>query len=120
LVDLYHRADCFINASLYEGISNSMLEAMACGLPVVASNVSGNNELVIDGETGYLFDLSLPDRCGDSLVRLAADRSLAVRLGTQARRRVATMFSWNRVSDEYLSFFNRQQRDPPYALHETI
>jgi glycosyltransferase involved in cell wall biosynthesis len=107
LVPLYHQAHCFINVSLYEGVSNSMLEAMACALPVIASNVIGNNEVVVNGETGYLFDLGVPEQCGDRLVQLASCRETAIAMGSKARERAVKMFSWDHVADTYLSFFNR-------------
>jgi glycosyltransferase involved in cell wall biosynthesis len=62
LPQVYQSADCLVNPSLYEGMPNAVLEAMACGLPVVASKVPGNDALVLDGETGFLFELEEPAR----------------------------------------------------------
>src|SRR5207245_2833077 len=50
LIKLYQSVDCFVYPSLYEGLPNTILEAMACGLPVVASDIPGNNELVVHSE----------------------------------------------------------------------
>lgn len=102
LIALYQRADCFVNPSLYEGLPNTVLEAMACGLPVVASRVPGNDVLVADHETGLLFDLEQPRQLGTALRRLLDDREAARRMGAEGRARVAERFSWQAVAAEYL------------------
>ena len=61
LREIYRSSDCFVNPSLYEGMPNVVLEAVACGLPVIASRVAGNDAVVRDGETGRLFDLGDPE-----------------------------------------------------------
>jgi glycosyltransferase involved in cell wall biosynthesis len=84
-------------ASEFEGMSNSVMEAMAAGVPVVASDIPPNRELVANGETGYLV------RVGDSVGiaqftdRILADPSLAERLGTAGRERMRTQFSIDRM-----------------------
>ena len=55
MVDIYHMADCFVLASFREGLSRSIMEAMACGLPCIVANIRGNRDLV-DREGGFLFD----------------------------------------------------------------
>src|SRR6202035_2478009 len=84
-------------ASEFEGMSNSIMEAMAAGVPVVASDIPPNRELVVNGETGYLV------RVGDSVGmaqftdRILADASLAKRLGAAGRERMRTNFSIDRM-----------------------
>jgi glycosyltransferase involved in cell wall biosynthesis len=84
-------------ASEFEGMSNSVMEAMAAGIPVVASDIPPNRELLVDGETGYLV------RVGDSVGmaqftdRILADPSLAQRLGAAGRDRMRTDFSIDRM-----------------------
>jgi glycosyltransferase involved in cell wall biosynthesis len=102
---LYQKADCLINPSLYEGMPNAVLEAMACGLPVIASNVTGNNELVRHGETGYLFDLDKPDVFQSSLKSLLENPDKAREFGLAGRHRVVTEYSWQRVAKAYLALF---------------
>ena len=70
LPQIYQSADCLVNPSLYEGMSNVVLEAMACGVPVIASRVPGNDELVLDGDTGFLFDLREPAALVSALAQL--------------------------------------------------
>ena len=107
LPQMYQSADCLVNPSLYEGMSNVVLEAMACGLPVIASRVPGNAELVGEGETGFLFDLQEPDSLMNAIGQLMNDRDLCARLGAAARNRVTKNFSWSNVARAYLALFPR-------------
>ncbi len=85
--------DVFWIASDFEGQSNSVMEAMAAGLPVIASDIPPNRELVIDGETGFLVKVG--DRVGFQQFadRLLADPELARRLGDAGRERMRQHFS---------------------------
>ena len=85
--------DLFWIASDFEGQSNSIMEAMAAGLPVLASDIPPNRELVIDGETGFLVKIG--DRAGFQQFtdRLLADPDLARRLGNAGRERMRQHFS---------------------------
>lgn len=102
---LYLSADCFFNPSLYEGMPNTVLEAMACGLPVVASDIPGNNDLVRHGETGFLIDLNSPNKCVGVLKTLLEKPALATSMGKKGREWVVKDFTWNKVAKEYLSLF---------------
>jgi glycosyltransferase involved in cell wall biosynthesis len=102
---VYQSADCLVNASQYEGMPNIILEAMACGLPVIASRVPGNDELVRNGATGFLFDLQEPDSLMKAIGQLMNDRDLCARLGAAARNRVTKNFSWSNVAQAYLALF---------------
>ena len=105
LSTIYQQADCFINPSLYEGMPNTVLEAMASGLPIIASNVLGNDELVRHGETGYLFNLDRPDEFQQSLKDLLENPDKARRFGLTGRRRVEIEYSWHQVAQEYIALF---------------
>ena len=85
--------DLFWIASDFEGQSNSIMEAMAAGLPVIATDIPPNRELVIDGETGFLVKVG--DRAGFQQFadRLLADPDLARRLGNAGRERMRQHFS---------------------------
>jgi glycosyltransferase involved in cell wall biosynthesis len=74
-------------------MSNSLLEAMAAGRPVVATRVGGNPEVVVDGETGLLVPPREPRALADAVLRLLRDPALAGRLGEAARRRVESQFT---------------------------
>ncbi len=105
LLEIYQRADVVVNPSHYEGMPNVVLEAMACGLPVVASDVPGNNTLVRPGQTGFLFTLNDGPGLMAALRALRADPVLARTLGENARQRVQTEFSWRKVAQCYLELF---------------
>jgi glycosyltransferase involved in cell wall biosynthesis len=98
----YRRAHVFVNPSRYEGMPNTVLEAMACAVAVVASRVGGNEDLVIEGETGFLFDPAAPEQLTAALQRLRLDPALRRELGARGRRRVVDAFSWPRVAAQYL------------------
>jgi glycosyltransferase involved in cell wall biosynthesis len=104
---VYQAADCLVNPSLYEGMPNVVLEAMACGLPVVASKVPGNEELVLEGETGFLFGLGDGDRLLLAIRKLMRNHQLCHDLGSAGRRRAVSEFSWRTVTQDYLKLFSR-------------
>ncbi|MDE2290586.1 MAG: glycosyltransferase, partial [Elusimicrobia bacterium] len=89
-------ADVFVHFSRWEGLPNAVLEAMAHGLPVVASDVPGNRDLVADGRTGLLAEdeAALAERVG----RLLDDPALRARLGAAGRERVAAEHSLERLA----------------------
>ncbi len=105
LLQLYQQADVVVNPSLYEGMPNVVLEAMACGLPVVASDIPGNNTLVQPGRTGFLFTLGDADAFRGALQQIRAQPGRARALGENGRRRVQEEFSWRRVAQSYLELF---------------
>ena len=96
--DLMCGADVFAYASRGgEGIPRAILEAMACGLPVVATRVAGVPEAVREGETGFLVEAGDWRGLGRGLVRLLSDVELRERMGREARRLVEREFSYDVV-----------------------
>lgn len=79
--------DAFVLSSRREGLGVSVLEAMACGLPVIATDVGGISEAVSDGETGILVPPDDPEAMGEAMVRLASDRGLREEMGRRAQER---------------------------------
>jgi len=92
--------------SLAEGISNTILEAMACGLPVVATRVGGNPELVEDGMTGRLVPAANADSLAAALFQYFEDPVLARRHGRAGRHAVLQRFSLDRMVADYLSLYD--------------
>jgi len=93
--------DIFCLPSRAEGISNTLLEAMATGLPVVATAVGGNPELVVEGKTGLLVPAADVAGLATALDRLASDAATRARLGVAARRRAAAEFSVEQMAIRY-------------------
>ena len=75
---------------------------MASGLPVVASDISGNEELVVNGETGILFPSEDAEALEASLRDLLADGARRIEMGEAGRKRVEESYSWRRAAVEYL------------------
>ena len=92
--------DIYVNCSNYEGVSLTILEAMAATLPVVASRVGGNPEVVIDHETGLLVD-SHPRALADAVLALASDARGRHTMGEAGRWRVKRHFSLDRMVGQY-------------------
>ena len=102
VVSCYQRAHVVVNPAFYEAMPNTVLEAMACAVAVVASRVGGNEDLVIEGETGFFFDPTAPEQLTAALQRLRLDPALRRELGTRGRQRVVASFSWSSVAAQYL------------------
>ena len=90
---LLQAMDVFVLASVWEGMPNAALEAMAVGLPVVATGVGGTPEAVVDGETGLLVPPRDPDGLAQAIARLLRDPELWRTMGQAGRRRVEQHFS---------------------------
>lgn len=99
--------DIFVLSSIGEGISNAILEAMAAGLPVIATRVGGNVELVRDALTGRLIEPRRPEALAEALSAYFDDPGLARAHGAAGRERVATDFGLDRMLAEYMSLYRR-------------
>ncbi len=100
-------ADIYLLGSRAEGISNTVLEAMASGLPVVATRVGGNAELIVDGETGFLVPAAQPEALTAAMRRYVDDRSLLGRHGAAARTRAVEDFSLAGMMARYQALYDR-------------
>jgi glycosyltransferase involved in cell wall biosynthesis len=98
--DLLRASDLFVHPSREEGFSNAILEAMAAGLPVVACDVGGNPEAVVDGETGRLVPARTPERLADALLDLIGDPGKRTACGLAGRRRAEGEFALSRMVAE--------------------
>jgi len=92
VADLIAEADVFVLPSFTEGHPKVLLEAMACGLPCVASAVGGNLSIIEDGRTGLLFDPGTPGALGACLLRVFASEDFAHALGRGARQEIAARY----------------------------
>jgi|GEM_PF-1447373 len=105
-------ADIYVSASHEEGFSNSVLEAMAAGLPVIATHVGGTPDAVEDGQTGLLVPARDASAMGNAILRLAADGELRVRMGRSGRARVEAEFAIERCVDSYDALYRGITRNP--------
>lgn len=109
--ELLNAMDAYVLPSICEGISNSLLEAMAAGLPVIASDTGGNPEVVVDGESGLLFPVGDFQGLADRLVVLCGRRELRDRLARGGLRRVEERFSLDSMVASYEEMYGSLARD---------
>ncbi len=100
IVELYHRAHVYVLPSLNEGMSNNVLEALACGLPIVTTDTGGTRELVDDGENGCIIRMRDAGHIAEKLLFLAENPEKAESMGAESRRR-AEALGWNEVAKSY-------------------
>ena len=105
LQGLYARAAVVACPSRREGFGVACLEAMSHGRPVVATDVGGLRDLVVDGETGLVIPPRRPEALRAALERLLADEQLRRRLGASGRERAREHFSWQAVTDATLAAY---------------
>ncbi len=117
VIEHLRRADVLVNPSYSESFGITPVEAMACGVPVIATAIGGMTETVLDGVTGYLVDRGRPDQLAEQITELADDPRHRVEMGNAGRQRVIDLFSWDsvadRVLDEYRLLLGTQASDSP-------
>lgn len=96
--EVMRSADCFISTSRWEGLPYAVLEAMAHALPIVATDVTGNRDLVEHKQTGLLFALDRPEQAARALLRLLENQDLARAMGHRGRLRVQAEFNLERMT----------------------
>lgn len=104
--ELLPAIDLFVLPSLAEGISNTLLEAMSCGLPVIATAVGGNPELVVDGVTGTLIPPADSPALADALALYLRNPALLESHGAAARQRVEEKFSIKAMVERYMGVYD--------------
>lgn len=105
--DVMRTLDCFALPSRSEGISNVILEAMASGLPVLATDVGGNAELLRPGCTGQIVPASDPEAMAQALLRMADDPERSAAMGRAAREDAVRRFGLNAMSGSYQHLYDR-------------
>ena len=100
--DLYRQNDIFVSASMQEGMSNAMLEAMASGLPIITTRCEGVDELIADN--GIVVEQARPDAIADEIQKLADDKN-GYDLMCKAARKKVEQFGWDNIAEQYLRYY---------------
>lgn len=106
IADYYRDAEIFINASLWESFGIPVAEAMACGLPVIASRVGGIPEIVEDGVSGLLFEPADADSLKKAIVLLLDNKELSLSIGKAGQKRVQERFNWDLLALRMHKYYN--------------
>lgn len=110
--DLLKQINLFVLPSLNEGISNTILEAMATGIPVIATRVGGNPEIVIDGVTGTLFTPGNWEELAGIMETYLKNEYFCYHIGKKARESVANRFSMEKMVNQYVEVWKRVAQYP--------
>ncbi len=111
LVRLYNRNQILVSPSLHEGFGLPAVEAMACGVPVVATRAGALSEIIEDGVTGVLVPPADADALAQALRRLLADPELCHRMGQAGRERVLKNFTWRRTAERMAQVYEDVRRE---------
>ena len=100
----YQKADIFVLPSLNEGMSNAMLEALSSGLPIVATNTGGADELVRDGVNGSIVKMKDARDLAEKLEKIISNKELREQMGRESRK-IAEKMSWEKVAKQYVNLY---------------
>lgn len=107
LVATYHQADVVVNPSLSESFGISVVESMACGIPVVGTRVGGMCDTILSGQTGILVEPDAPGELSRALIAVLDDPARAKRMGSEGRDRAVAQFSWEARAERLMSVYER-------------
>jgi glycosyltransferase involved in cell wall biosynthesis len=111
LIEIYQMNDVFCITSLYDNYPNAVFEAMACGLPVIATKVGGIPLQVIDSVTGILIELNNIEQLKNAILRLANNKELREKMGKAARERVEKEFSWDKSAEQLENLYKEKYNE---------
>jgi D-inositol-3-phosphate glycosyltransferase len=111
LIRLYQKASIFALSSAEEGFGVVVLEAMACGIPVVSTRSGGPDDIIIDGDNGYLVPLNDAPAMAERIQQLSADAHLNRRVGTRARATVEKRYAYEVARRPFLEVWDRLTRN---------
>jgi len=105
IITYYNQAKLFILPSLQEGLGIIVLESMACGTPVVSTKCGGPEEIIIDGENGYLVENNNLDELTHAVCKLLEDDELRKRMGEKAREHIQNNYSLQKVGYKFIAAY---------------
>ena len=103
-------ADVFVLPSRFEGLSNSLLEAMACGLPVISTRVGGSVDIINDGINGLLIDVDNEEQLARAISKVLNEPLQGIEMGRNARKKIEDSYDLNKITDRYLELYNKLDR----------
>jgi glycosyltransferase involved in cell wall biosynthesis len=106
LVRLYQNAAVFVLSSDEEGFGMVILEAMACGIPVVSTRSGGPDGIIADGEDGYLVELEDADAIADRVAGLLCNEALNTRIGAAARRKIVARYESGIAGQDLVAIYD--------------
>lgn len=109
LLSAYKSSDIYVSSSLIEGFPLTMVEAMAAGLPLVATDVPGNKDAVVDGENGFLVPSKDPKALANKITKLLKNSNLRIKLSARSKE-LAKKYDWHIITNQYLKQYKRLVR----------
>jgi glycosyltransferase involved in cell wall biosynthesis len=116
IIPIYHSMDMLVSASWNEALPRTIMEAMSCGKPVVATQTEGAKEMVADNKTGFLVSIKSPEELAEAVIRLLSDSQLALYMGRLARQRAIQLFSLERYISNIEEVIDEVAQQRNFAL----
>jgi len=105
LPEILNNSAALVLPSYYEGLPNTLLEAMACGIPVIATGIKGSADLVKDGVTGYLVPPKVPQRLASAITKVLEDPESGRQMGRRGRDLVVGTFTWDLRAKQFVELY---------------
>ena len=106
MIEELRKSKIFCLSSDYEGMSNAMIEAICVGLPIISTNVSGTEELIRDGENGFIVEVGGEERFTNCISQLISSPSLQDNMSVK-NIQLAKIFNIDHIVDEWISLINK-------------
>lgn len=107
IIEYYQNATIFVLPSYREGFPTSLMEAMSCGIPSIATNVEGSAELIKDGENGLLVPQKNPEKLAESVIYLLENEEFRNKIGANARNHIVKNYDWEKITDGFEKLYHR-------------
>jgi glycosyltransferase involved in cell wall biosynthesis len=113
LLSLYQNATIHVIPSIYEGLPTVLLEAMSCGLPVIATNIGGHRDVISNGVNGLLVPPSSPEKMAQMILVLLGNESLRETLGKNARETILKNYTWEKIVNNFVGVYEGVLKNGP-------
>ncbi len=105
LVQLYQNATIQVVPSIYEGLPTVVLEGMACGLPVIVTDIGGSRDLISSGKNGFIVPVRSPEEMAEKILILMNDEPTRIRIGQNARLTILNNYTWDLIADNFIKLY---------------